>query len=123
MNNSNPRLFFTEIYTLKNPKPKSQYQFKEHNRHMSNTVQKLSLQKMLSKTSGDPILQHNLSNQVKYKFLLSKWYYCKTNKEIVIKKRPSDDRRKYEQKNYVFAFFVLKNPQSTARQLSIQLSK
>ena len=107
MNNSNPRLFFTEIYTLKNPKPKSQYQFKEHNRHMSNTVQKLSLQ----------------SNQVKYKFLLSKWYYCKTNKEIVIKKKPSDDRRKYKQKNYVFAFFVLKNPQSTARQLSIQLSK
>ena len=117
MNNSNPRLCFTEIYTLKNPKPKSQYQFKEHNRHMSNTVQMSKLK------SDDRMLQHNLSNQVKYKFLLSKWYYCKTNKEIVIKKRPSDDRRKYEQKNYVFAFFVLKNPQSTARQLSIQLSK
>ena len=27
------------------------------------------------------------------------------------KKKPSDDRRKYEQKNYVFAFFVLKNLQ------------
>ena len=33
-------------------------------------------------------------------------------KKNIIKKRPSDDRQKYEQKNYVFAFFVLKNPQS-----------
>ena len=65
MNNHNPCLFFTEIYTLKNPKPKSQYQFNEHNRHMSNTVQKLSLQ----------------SNRLKYKFLLSK----KDQAKIVLK--------------------------------------
>ena len=63
MNNSNPRLFFTEIYTLKNPKPKSQKTQSAHEQYSTKTLAAKNAVKTLKSKSGDRILQHNLSKK------------------------------------------------------------